>query len=727
MLKFKILSFFLTFSVVGFSQQSGNWCGTDRILQQLKASNPGFENSMHKSMLKAAANSGAQFGYQKSIITVPVVVHIIHDNGIGNLSEEQIQSALDILNTDYNRLNADTASTRNTINAPFKPQAGVMNIEFKLAKIDPNGNCTNGIVRVNAPGLTNNANDDCKYTSNGGSDQWPMDKYLNIWVVNSIENDDPSGIILGYAYLPYWPNGANYGILIRSDTFGNIEMATGSDGRTLTHEMGHLLGLQHIFDAGWSGATGCHTNDCAQNGDYCCDTPPQQEPNWSCSQTWNSCPDVPLNDDYGFDAFDQIENYMSYNYCQNMFSRDQVAIMQQNFIDISFMSSWITAQNNIETGVNDPDVLCKADFEASKTVICGGDSLQLIDRSFQSPTNWNWTISPGIANIDWAFVNGTTAISQDPTIQFFTQGVYQVSLEATDGNLSDTETKTQFITVLPAAQTIPFWEGFENITTFANSQNWVVFNPGGNNGFEIDQQVGHTGSHSAKLMNFGEISANSDELIFSPVDLSVVNPLTETVTLSFRYAYRKRFSATDEWLKVFITKNCGDNWIQRKSLHGVTLSTEVFPTSWTPSNQSDWVTAHMTNITSDFFVDNFRFKFEFEGNNGNNFFLDDINIYKGSPSNTIVLGLAEVGEIEELAVFPNPAEEELNLRFAIGEAQDVIIQIQDVSGKIAQTHQINAQIGSNLVMMGTKELAAGMYMLSVKIGPVQKTVQFIKK
>jgi PKD repeat protein len=727
MLKFKFLSFFLAFSVVGFSQQSGNWCGTDQILQQLKASNPGFENSMHKSMLKAAANSGAHFGYQKSIITVPVVVHIIHDNGIGNLSEEQIQSALDILNTDYNRLNADTSSTRNTINAPFKPQAGVMNIEFKLAKIDPNGNCTNGIVRVNAPGLTNNANDDCKYTSNGGSDQWPMDKYLNIWVVNSIENDDPSGIILGYAYLPYWPNGANYGILIRSDTFGNIEMATGSDGRTLTHEMGHLLGLQHIFDAGWSGATGCHTNDCAQNGDYCCDTPPQQEPNWSCSQTWNSCPDVPLNDDYGFDAFDQIENYMSYNYCQNMFSRDQVAIMQQNFIDISFMSSWITAQNNIETGVNDPDVLCKADFEASKTVICGGDSLQLIDRSFQSPTNWNWTISPGIANIDWAFVNGTTAISQDPTIQFFTQGVYQVSLEATDGNLSDTETKTQFITVLPAAQTIPFWEGFENITTFANSQNWVVFNPGGNNGFEIDQQVGHTGSHSAKLMNFGEISANSDELIFSPVDLSVVNPLTETVTLSFRYAYRKRFSATDEWLKVFITKNCGDNWIQRKSLHGVTLSTEVFPTSWTPSNQSDWVTAHMTNITSDFFVDNFRFKFEFEGNNGNNFFLDDINIYKGSPSNTIVLGLAEVGEIEELAVFPNPAEEELNLRFAIGEAQDVIIQIQAVSGKIAQTHQINAQIGSNLVMMGTKELAAGMYMLSVKIGPVQKTVQFIKK
>ena len=68
----------------------------------------------------------------------------------------------------------------------------------------------------------------------------------------------------------------------------------------------------------------------------------------------------------------------------------------------------------------------------------------------------------------------------------------------------------------------------------------------------------------------------------------------------------------------------------------------------------------------------------------------------------------------------------MNLRFAIGEAQDVIIQIQDVSGKIAQTHKVNAQIGSNLVMMGTKELAAGMYMLTIKIGQTQKTVQFIK-
>lgn len=727
MSKFKLTLIAFIVALTGFAQQTGNWCGTDQILQQLKANNPGFQSHMHKSMVKASSGTVQQFGFQKATITVPVVVHIIHDNGIGNLSDEQVLDALNILNTDYNRLNADTASTRNTVTAPFKPFAGDMDIEFKLAKIDPDGNCTNGIVRVNAPNLTYNADDDCKYAVNGGSDQWPMDQYLNIWVVNSIDNGGEPGMILGYAYLPYWPNGANYGILMRADAFGTIEVAAGSDGRTLTHEMGHLLGLQHIFDAGWSGSTGCHTNDCGQNGDYCCDTPPQQEANWSCSQTWNSCPDVPLNDDFGFDAVDQIENYMSYNYCQNMFSRDQVTIMQQNFIDISFMAGWITPQNLVATGVNDPETLCKAEFEVSKNELCGGDSIQFIDRSFHAPSAWTWTVSPGVINVDWAFVNGTTSASQDPMIQFFTEGVYQISLLASDGVLSDTETKTQFIKVLPASLSIPFWEGFENMTTFTNATNWFVFNPGGNAAFEIDQTLGHTGSRCAKLMNFGQGPQNTDELLSIPIDLSVVDSATEMVTMSFRYAYRKRIASTDEWLKVFITNNCGDNWVQRKTLHGSSLSTEVFPSSWTPSSQNDWVTVHMTNITSDYFVDNFRFKFEFEGNSGNNFFLDDINIYKGAPSNTIVLGLAEEGQINELSLYPNPSENEVNVRFAVNESQEALIQIQDLSGKVAQSHLVNAASGSNIVQMDTNNLAAGMYTVSIKVGQAQKTLQFIKQ
>jgi PKD repeat protein len=699
-----------------------NWCGTDRVLQDLKSKNPGFVEHLHKSMKKAA--SGASYG-QKATLYIPVVVHIIHDNGIGNISDEQVQDALRVLNMDYNRQNADAGMTRNTTDAPFVAIAGDMDVEFKLAKKDPQGNCTNGIVRINAPELTYNANDDCKYASNGGSDQWPMDKYLNIWVVNSIENDGP-GMILGYAYLPYWPNGENYGILIRHDSFGTIGTST-SDGRTMTHEMGHLLGLQHIFDAGWNGDTGCHDTDCNGAGDYCCDTPPQTEANWSCSMTWNSCNLIPQNDDFGFDAFDQIENYMSYNACQNMFSMDQVGIMQQNFVDIDFLANMVTPANIIATGINDPEVLCKSEFDALKKTVCTGESVQFLDYSFHGPTSWSWSITPGTAGVDWAFAGGTDATSANPQIVFNTQGYYSISLLVSDGTDSDTEIKSNFISVLPSSQILPYWEGFESYSALASTQNWIVVNTAENAEFEVTGSAAHSGVKSVKLNNYGQGGTNKDELISAPIDLSGVDPLTDNVTLSFRYAYRKRNASNDEWLKVFISANCGDSWVQRKTIHGDQLSPLVVGSSWTPQAQADWTTVHMTNITANYFSENFRMKFRFEGENGNNFYLDDINLYKGSPSDVVILGLAEAGEIEELSIYPNPTEEFLNLRFSIGTDEHAKIMIKDVSGKLLKQNEIFAQLGSNLVMMDVTDLSSGMYFIQLQIGAAERTLQFVKK
>ncbi len=719
----KIFSALLPMLFVLYVNAQQNWCGTDRVLQKLKEENPGFELHMHQGMVKAAKGAGANSLKVTKII--PVVVHIIHDNGFGNISDEQIQSALDILNADYNRTNADTIATRNSPAAPFKPTAGIMDIEFKLARIDPQGNCSNGIVRVNAPNLANNANDDCKYTSNGGSDQWPMDKYLNIWVVNSIENSDPSGIILGYAYLPYWPNGANYGILIRNDSFGNIGTASGSDGRTLTHEMGHLLGLQHIFDAGWGGTSGCHATDCNQNGDYCCDTPPQAQASWGCPQLLNSCSDVPVNDSFGFDALDQIENYMSYNYCQNMFSRDQTGIMEQNFIDISFMANWFTPQNVIETGVNQADFLCKAVFEGNKTTVCTNDSVQFQDFSFHDPSSWNWTISPGTELTDWIFVNGTSPLSQHPVVMFLNSGVYSVALNVSDGILSDQEVKTGYIHVLPSSQNLPYWEGFEAINDLSTSANWAIDNPGNNNGFEIEPTVGSSGYHSLRLLNYYDAGNNVDELYSAPINLEPI-AASGIVTMSFRYAYRKKVSSNDEWLKVFISDDCGSSWVQRKTLHGSSLSslTESFP--YFPL-QSDWITVHMTNITPSFYDYDFRIKFRFEGSGGNNFFLDDINIYEGSPSNDVVVGLEPVEEIVGLQLFPNPVEDELNLKFELQQAQIMKIELTDMSGKIADAYRIEAASGSNLVMFDTNKLAKGMYQLRIVSGKTVQSLGFTKQ
>jgi hypothetical protein len=215
-------------------------------------------------------------------------------------------------------------------------------------------------------------------------------------------------------------------------------------------------------------------------------------------------------------------------------------------------------------------------------------------------------------------------------------------------------------------------------------------------------------------------------LISSQIDLSTV-PSTGTVTLSFRYAYRKVLAADFEYFKVFISGDCGAAWIQRKTIQGNQLSSLTSSTSWKPSAQTDWVTVHMTNVTSTYFTDKFRVKFRFEGEGGNNIYLDDINLYNGSPSNEIVTGIHELGFMANLELFPNPADEELNVSFDLLNSEDLTVSIYDLSGKALQKHLVKGKEGKNLVMMTTDQLAAGMYQLVLTSSNGQKTLPFMVK
>jgi hypothetical protein len=374
--------------------------------------------------------------------------------------------------------------------------------------------------------------------------------------------------------------------------------------------------------------------------------------------------------------------------------------------------------NLASTGATGALYLCKAEFTSNKLVVCVGESVQFSDDSYNAVTGWTWSFPSG---------SPASSTDQNPLVTYSTPGEYAVTLTATDGTTTDDETKTAYIKVLPASASLPFFEGFESYTTLAGLTNWEVVNVNNNNAFEITTTAAHSGTKSVKLTNYGQSGTNIDELIASPVDLSSVAAEGGVVTLSFRYAYRKRTSADYEWLKVFITSDCGDSWVQRKTIGGSQLSSLTASTAWTPSSVADWTTVHMINITNEYWVDNFNYKFKFEGANGNNFFLDDINIYLGAPSDNIVVGLAEQGEIDHLSLYPNPTEGELNLEFSVNSAQVVQIQIQDVYGKIAQNNNVNAALGSNLVMMDTKNLASGVYFITLKVGESQKVLQFIVK
>jgi hypothetical protein len=305
--------------------------------------------------------------------------------------------------------------------------------------------------------------------------------------------------------------------------------------------------------------------------------------------------------------------------------------------------------------------------------------------------------------------------------------MYDVQLTATDGTNSDAETKTGFIRVLGVPASIPYWEGFESYTSLSNLPNWEVYNAPVNNAFVVESNFGHTGTKCARLNNFGQAASNIDELTSTNIDLSGIDTTTGSVTLSFRYAYRKRTSSDYEYLKVFITGNCGENWAQRKTLGGNQLSNQVSSTAWAPSSQADWVTVHMTNVTDNYFTDNFRMRFKFEGEGGNNFFLDDINLYSGSPSNDLVLAAVGQDQFTDLNLYPNPTDGDVHVQFTAQVGGSAQLRITDISGKNIAHYPLQVQTGANLVITDTKQLASGSYLMVLELNGESSVRPFVVK
>jgi hypothetical protein len=249
-----------------------------------------------------------------TIITIPVVVHVLYENTTENISDAQVISQIEVLNEDYRKLNSDTGN----VPAEFKSVAADVEVEFCLAVRDPDGIATNGITRTSTT-VTNFASGNPKSTSAGGKDAWPNGDYLNFWVC-----DLGSGL-LGYA-TPPGANPSQDGVVCGYQYVGKPPANTFSGpfnkGRTATHEVGHYLGLAHTFQSGCSGTS---ASNCATSGDDICDTPPTASSNYGCpSMTQNTCTETPV------DQNDQHMNYMDYvdDGCMNLFTDDQKSRMR---------------------------------------------------------------------------------------------------------------------------------------------------------------------------------------------------------------------------------------------------------------------------------------------------------------------------------------------------------------------------------------------------------------
>lgn len=323
----------------GFNSVNAQYhrCFSHQAEEYKKATIPGYREAVENAFLKAqqlAAPSFKTNGAIDTVFYIQTVFHVVSDPSIpeSDLSDELILGQLERMNLDYRRMNEDTTNTR----AEFLPIAADARIQFVLPTEAPDGSPSNGIVRVSsthgtffdAIGLFTgdmSGFDEVKNDATGGSSPWPTDRYLNIWVCDmSIPIVGPA--ILGYAYPPTgassWPSdnfmdSAVQGVVIQFEAVGpdNPSMIDPSvgQGRTVVHEVGHYLGLRHIWGDG----------DCTQD-DGIDDTPDADDASaQDCDLGRNTCTESP-------DLPDMVENYMDYSseLCQNSFTHGQVHIMR---------------------------------------------------------------------------------------------------------------------------------------------------------------------------------------------------------------------------------------------------------------------------------------------------------------------------------------------------------------------------------------------------------------
>lgn len=672
------------------AQTDGGWCGTDQYHAERVAENPELETILHNQIYRAANSPLA--ADRDGEIVIPVVVHILHDNGEGNISNEQVLSGIEMLNEDFCRLNADTIDTRDDVGAPFLEHASNMGIRFELAKLDPDGNCTNGIQRRYVGSRSYNCDNAAKHYFTGGLDGWNRNHYFNIWIVNSIDSGG-GGTTLGYAEFPYGGGSSNYGVIIRNDAYGKTGTASGD--RTLTHEVGHCLGLLHTFQGG------CHWGACNENGDYCCDTPPVAEAQWSCVTTQNTCDEIPGGDTYDFDALDQFENFMSYSPCQNMYSEDQKNIVLYNLENIGFLQNLVDPDNYDINGVGLPEVLCKAQFQSDyPTAICAGESLTFYDDSYATVTSWNWTFDGG---------SPATSIEENPTITYDAPGVYAVSLEVSDGITNVSTTSEGYVVVLSETGiTLPYSEGFETLSGIPDNERFLILDEDEEDRWERTDLASYTGDHCAYIPNRGNDNETLDELISGTIDLSGVDE-EEDIIFNFKYAYLKRYDYNDEWLRFYISNDCGETWALRKNIHGDELSEERQSSSYFPEDQSEWTQVNITNINSTYYTSGFRFKFQFENDNGNNIFIDDINMYSSS--------MAHLNESDteslKLDVYPNPSDGMINL------------SIDGYSGGAVNVGLWNT-MGQEIMPLYNGDLQSGSSTLNFDLSTVKPGIYFIR-
>ncbi len=606
-------------------------CAVIPYQKQLKTRHPQLENTdafeqwMRKKLdNKQRSTTNRVYQEEAEVVTIPVVVHIIHrgeaiGNGL-NLHEDQIQSQIDVLNEDFRRTNADASNTP----AIFQPVAADVEINFVLAKRDPEGLATNGIQRVRGNQDSYAIGDQYDMKSQSF---WPSEDYLNIWVA------DLSGGFLGYAQFPVsslegLEDASNYaltdGIAIDYRSFGSEDKYPPADlseqynlGRTTTHEVGHYLGLRHI----WGDNSQCSVDD------FCDDTPEAISDNGGLGNCTfpgpNSC---------GSD--DMFQNYMDYtdDVCMNLFTLDQKDRMRV-VLDNSPRRASLKTSKGDENPVfvaNDLGIRKLISPRASECETTFTPILEVRNYGSNTVTTSqirvivNGTIEETLNfshSLDYLDIDTVTFSD----IAVGTVGNYTIEFEiiatngTSDGNADNNLKNVN--TFIPESIDIPVIEDFDNLPA-----NWTVQNVDELMTWQLAAAPNVDPDNQAFLVEFYNYEQEGELDLFVSPSIDLSNSLT--AIMSFDVSYAKFSGVNDEGLIVTVSGTCGDALTEADTVYakfGDELAVKTTSSYFTPSGESEWIKESI-DLSAYAGSSTVRVSFIARNNFGNNLYLDNIAI-----------------------------------------------------------------------------------------------------
>ncbi len=672
----KIIILFLISASLFSSVQAQHFCGENKIAEQWMNDKASAEK---RKLLEKFTGDFVKDYYLRLqqnapqsdtiLYIIPLVFHIMHNYGSENISKAQVLGAVQAMNEYYQKLNSDTSQ----VVQPFKSIIGDAKIEFRLAQIDPNGNCTDGITRTQTA------------LTYGGDEQlkniilWPTNKYVNIWVEHHIG----WGPFAAYATLPYFP-GYTDGIVFDHTFLGSNGTSVPGNAFILAHEMGHILNLDHTWGPTNSpgDTANCSFDDGVADTPNCIGTT-------TCDTAMASCtPGVLAN----------VQNMMEYSYCNIMFTKGQVARMHACLNDtVGGRNNLWSAANLIATGTNNgylPQQCAPvADLTNLKIRVCEGDSITFSNLSYGADSiNYNWQFTGG---------NISSSTNSNPTVTYNTSGFYDVTLTAYNSSGSSSITRTSLVEVSPsiASTSVPAMQDFETINF--PSGYWDVENITGT-AWERNSLASVTGTHSVYIQSDSANMNTSDIFYTESFNLSNI----AAPAMNFKLAFSQRNNSTDN-LKVFMSTNCGQTWGLRYSKSGNSLQTTIDSSlNFIPaSNQWRQESVQISTAAGN---DNVRFKFLFTSQGGNNIFIDDININGIVGFNTVSR------ETQKIIIYPNPASNKAFIDINSEMPAPLNYSLENIMGQKVYSSPVSFISAGHQLIEIKRPLAGGMYFLKVQ-------------